>query len=55
MNKINNELREFIKSEQRRLDEINLHISLGKKMGFDVSELIKMREQRYLRGWRVYL
>lgn len=29
-------------------DILNLHIYLGTKQGFDVSELIKMRETRYL-------
>ena len=42
-------------SEQQRLDLIILHIHLGKKQGFDVSQLIGMQQQRYLKDWQIYL
>lgn len=38
-----------------RIDTINLHIYLGKKQGFDVSYLIELRSQRYLKSWDLYL
>lgn len=41
-------------SDQERLDLIKLHIYLGKKQGFDVSGLIEMQQQRYLKDLRIY-
>lgn len=35
-------------TEQMERDLLNLHIYLGKKTGKDVSDLIRMRETRYL-------
>lgn len=37
-----------------RLDLINLHIHLGKQEGLDVSKLISMRQERYLKSWNIY-
>lgn len=34
--------------EQEARDILNLHIYLGKKSGYDVSELIEMQQVRYL-------
>ncbi len=31
------------------------HIYLGKKQGFDISYLIELRQQRYLKSWDLYL
>ena len=33
---------------QERLDIISLHIYLGKRNGYDVSQLVAMRQERYL-------
>ena len=33
---------------QERLDIVNLHIYLGKLNGYDVSQLVEMRQERYL-------
>jgi len=33
---------------QERIDIINLHIYLGKRNGYDVSQLVAMRQERYL-------
>lgn len=33
---------------QQRIDIINLHIYLGKRNGYDVSQLVAMRQERYL-------
>lgn len=41
-------------TEQERIDTINLHIYFGEKQGFDVSYLIEMRQQRYLKTWDLY-
>lgn len=41
-------------SYKERLDLIKLHIHLGKKQGFDVSGLIEMQQQRYLKDWNIY-
>lgn len=41
-------------TEQERIDLINLHINLGIKQGFDVSYLIEMRQERYLKSWDIY-
>lgn len=38
-----------------RIDTITLHIYLGKKQGFDVSYLIELCSQRYLKSWDLYL
>ena len=35
-------------SEQEARDILHLHIYLGKKSGYDVSELIEMQQVRYL-------
>ena len=35
-------------TEQEARDILNLHIYLGKKLGYDVSELIEMQQVRYL-------
>ena len=42
-------------TEQQRIDTLNLYIHLGKKQGFDVSDLITMRQERYLKSWSLYL
>lgn len=43
-------------TEQYERDLLNLHIHLGKMQGADVSELIQMRETRYLFTiYRLYL
>lgn len=41
--------------EKQRIDEINLHIHLGIKQGFDVSYLLELKQQRYLKSWDLYL
>lgn len=41
-------------NHQQRIDLINLHIYLGRKQGFDVSDLIEMRQQRYLMDGSIY-
>lgn len=38
-----------------RIQTLNLHIHLGNLDGEDVSYLIEMREQRYLKSWDLYL
>ena len=35
-------------TEQEARDILNLHIYLGKKSGYDVTELIELRQVRYL-------
>ena len=35
-------------TEQEERDLLDLHIYLGEKQGFDVSELIEMKQTRYL-------
>ena len=35
-------------TEQEARDILHLHIYLGKKSGYDVSELIEMQQVRYL-------
>lgn len=42
-------------NESNRIDLISLHIYLGRKQGFDVSYLIELRQQRYLKSWDLYL
>lgn len=42
-------------NNENRIELLNLHIYLGKKQGFDISYLIQLREQRYLRSWDLYL
>lgn len=42
-------------NNENRIDLLNLHIHLGEKQGFDVSYLIELRQQRYLRSWDLYL
>lgn len=42
-------------SEESRIDLLSLHIHLGKKQGFDVSHLIELMHQRYLKSWDLYL
>jgi len=41
-------------NDKNRIDLINLHIHLGKKQGFDVSYLVELRQQRYLKSWDLY-
>lgn len=42
-------------TEQEERDLLDLHIYLGKKQGYDVSELIEMKQTRYLFTiWRLY-
>ena len=53
--------------QQQRIDELtlerdtlqleigNLHIYLGKKQGANVSYLVELRAQRYLKSWDLYL
>lgn len=42
-------------TDQQRIDTLNLHIYLGKKTGQCVDYLIKIRQQRYLKDWNLYL
>ena len=39
----------------QRIDTINLHIHLGRMSGHDVSYLVELRQQRYLKSWDLYL
>lgn len=41
-------------TQQQRIDMINLHIYLGRRIGADVSRLVKLRQQRYLQNWDIY-
>ena len=41
--------------EQEERDLLDLHIYLGKKQGYDVSELLEMKQTRYLFTiWKLY-
>lgn len=41
-------------NDKNRIDLINLHICLGRKQGLDVSYLVELRQQRYLKSWDLY-